>query len=76
MTDHPLDFTLHGVVKAKPAKIKVDTQGSEYYSSYGEGDLFLPGTSLIAYITDAPTSPSYDYGYDGGKVLLKYVINW
>lgn len=72
LAEHTVDLTLKGVVKAKPAKIKVDTEGSDYYSSYGPGEHYLPGTALVAYITDAPT-----YGdYDASKVLLKYVINW
>jgi hypothetical protein len=79
-------LTLNGVVKAKPAKLKVEVpENATYYSynygtyGYGEGEQHLPGTSLIAYMTDTPASPynRYDYsGPDHGKVLLKYVLNW
>jgi hypothetical protein len=77
------------VVKAKPAKLKVEVPENATYPysysynygsyGYGEGEQYLPGTSLIAYLTDSPASPYGRYGYSGpkhGKVLLKYVINW
>lgn len=93
--DHPLEYTLHGVVKAKPAKIRVETTSEAevpesssynytYGGSYGYGakEEYLPGTSLIAYLTDEPsetpsgTKSDYYGAAAHGKVLLKYVINW
>lgn len=68
-----------------PAKAAAKTAGGGYDSSdggyYGEDEKYLPGTSLIAYLTHAPSSygGSYDGDYDEeklGKLLLKYVINW
>lgn len=85
VSKHPIDFTLHGVVKAKPAKVRVNVNGSttttpySYSYSYGSsGDKYLPGTSLIAYLPAAPAYDGYDGGYNGGKgkLLLKYVLNW
>jgi hypothetical protein len=48
-----------------------------YYSySYGSSSgQYLPGTALIAYLPSAAPYGSYD-DYKGGKMLLKYVLNW
>lgn len=70
-----------------PAKAAAKTAGGDSYDGsydggyYGEENKYLPGTSLIAYLTHSPSSYGgrYDGEYDEeklGKLLLKYVINW
>lgn len=84
VTKVPLTFHLTGVVKAKPAKIKVEVPKNSSYSSYGaygydsgyDGETFLPGTSLIAYIPSPPLDGYKESYTEIGPVLLKYVINW
>jgi hypothetical protein len=69
-------------VKAKPAKIRVEvphnnSSPNTYYSyRYGShSGQYLPGTALIAYLPSAAPYGSDDDG-KGGKMLLKYVLNW
>lgn len=69
-----------GVLKAKPAKIKVDAEDSSKYS-YSTDPQYLPGTAVVAYvpipISHPPGTEQYPQSEKGPLYsLLKVKVGW
>lgn len=78
MHGEALTVSSSGVIKAKPAKLRVATKDSYVSIQHSsEHRAFLPGTALMAYIpvpVAAPDGSNYDY--DPVPSLLKIKVNW